>query len=134
MFAHLFAKLVFPVLSSALIRAFGHRTNRDDNKDRFLKRNRPPLSRQRNDVDVESDVLQSLYEPEDVFFLCHGLELTRAKILIESSVLKHVVNGCKDRGGHCADGFLGSAPGTQAMILGLEVAALRAAGCPGALD
>src|SRR5262249_5981461 len=61
-------------------------------------------------------------------------EVVPTEILVESSVLEHVVNSCEDGRGNGADGLLGSSPAAQAQELGLQIAAFLATGRPGTFD
>jgi hypothetical protein len=62
------------------------------------------------------------------------IEVVRAQVLIAGAVLEHVIDGCEDGSGDGADGLFGTAPGTDAVELGLHVAALLARRSPAALD
>ena len=54
------------------------------------------------------------------------IEVVRAQVLIAGAVLEHVIDGGEDGSGDGADGLFGTAPGTGALELGLDVAALLA--------
>jgi hypothetical protein len=58
----------------------------------------------------------------------------RSEILIAVAVLEHEVDGSEERSGDGADGLILAAPGTNALILSLKIAALLARRCPAALD
>src|SRR5215216_5925261 len=62
------------------------------------------------------------------------IEVACAEVVVLGSVLEHVIDGGKDRGGDRADGFLRTAPVPQAEELGLVIAAFLADGRPRALD
>jgi len=62
-----------------------------------------------------------------------AVEVIGAEVCVEGAVVEHVVGGSQDGGGHCANGLFWSAAVAQALELGLQVAGLLAAGCPGAL-
>jgi len=51
-------------------------------------------------------------------------EVVGAEVLVEGAVTEHVVGGGQDRGCDSADRLLGSTPVTQALELGLQVAAI----------
>jgi hypothetical protein len=52
------------------------------------------------------------------------VEVIGAKVVVEGSTVQHVIGSRQDRGGESADRLPGTAPGAQAMKLGLEIAGL----------
>ena len=62
------------------------------------------------------------------------VEVGDAEILVEGSILEHVIDRSQDRGRDGADRFLRAAPGSQAQELRLVVAVVRPLGGPGALN
>jgi hypothetical protein len=52
-----------------------------------------------------------------------ALEVVAAEVVIRRAVLEHVVGGGQDRGDDGHDRLLGAAPGSDAMELGLLIAA-----------
>ena len=59
------------------------------------------------------------------------VEVIGAKVLVEGSILQHVIGSRQDRSGDGTNRLFCPAPGAQAMKLGLEIAGLLAGGGPG---
>jgi len=62
------------------------------------------------------------------------VEVIGAKVLVEGSILQHVIGSRQDRSGDGTNRLFCPAPGSAAMKLGLEIAGFLAGGGPGALD
>ena len=63
-----------------------------------------------------------------------AFEVIRAQVLIRGSVLQHVIDGGEHGSGNGYDCLLGAAPRSDAVELGLKVAALCARRGPGTLN
>ena len=88
------------------------------------------LCRQGRDLDGVAEVLKSGDEILGLRGFGTTIEVVRAQVLIAGAVLEHVVDGGEDRSSDGADGLFGASPGTDAVELGLDVAALFARGSP----
>jgi len=86
---------------------------------------------------LEGDVIAELGdlsdEALDLRLRRSAVEVGDAQILVEGSVLEHVIDGGQDRSGHGADGFLRAAPRLQAEELGPVIAGFCSLGRPSAL-
>ena len=97
-------------------------------------RNRRRLCRQRCNLDGIAEVLKSGDETFGLSGFGAAIEVVGSEILIAVAVLEHEVDGSEERSGDGADGLILAAPGTNALILSLKIAALLARRCPAALD
>ena len=70
----------------------------------------------------------------DLLVLGPFVEVIGAKVLVQGSILQHVIGRRQDRSGDGPNRLFCPAPGSEAMKLGLEIAGLLAGGGPGALD
>src|SRR5215472_10692739 len=66
-------------------------------------------------------------------FLGVGIEVVGTEVLIHRSVLEHVIDGREERSRNGNNSLLGAAASSDAVVLGLEIAALLAGRGPGAL-
>src|SRR5262249_52738560 len=62
-----------------------------------------------------------------------GIEVVGTEVLIHRSVPQHVIDGREDRSRNGNNSLLGTAASSDAVVLGLEIAALLARRRPGAL-
>src|SRR5437867_10440587 len=81
-----------------------------------------PLSR--NDLHRVADLLKTADEAVGGLVGVGAVEVGGAQIVPLGAVAQHVPGGGEHGGGHGDDGFLGAATGTNAVELGLQVAAL----------
>src|SRR5262249_32299481 len=68
-----------------------------------------------------AQVSQALDESVFLLLLGSSIEVICAELLVEGSVLEHVIDGREDRRRDGQDGLLGTAPCSDAVELGLEV-------------
>src|SRR5262249_61605975 len=62
-----------------------------------------------------------------------GMKVVGAEVMVQRSVLEHVVDGGKDGGGDRHDRLLGASLCFDVVELGVEIAVFFAHRCPGAL-
>jgi hypothetical protein len=62
------------------------------------------------------------------------MKVVDTEVLIEGSVFEHGIDRGQQGSGYGADSFLGTAPGSQAVVLGVEIAGLGARCGPSALN
>src|SRR3954451_13967720 len=84
-------------------------------------------------LDRVAEVGEPADEPPGLDLLGAAVEVVGAEVRVDGAVLQHMVGGGQDRGRHRAHRLLRSAAAAQAVVLGLQVAGLLAAGRPGAL-
>ncbi len=63
-----------------------------------------------------------------------AVKMIGTQVLVERTILEHVISGGEHGGGNGTDRLLGPALGAQTLKLRLKVASLLASGGPGALD
>src|SRR6516164_33703 len=91
------------------------------------------LAGQRRERHIVAKVSQALDQAFGLLAFGSGLKVIGAEVLIQGSVLEHVIGCGEDGGGDGHDRLLWAAPRLDAQELGLEVAILLAHRCPGAL-
>src|SRR6516164_5928234 len=69
------------------------------------------------------EVSQAFDEAVPLLFLGAGIEVVGAEVLVRGSVLQRVIDGREDRSRNGENGFLEAAPGFDAVVLGVDVAA-----------
>jgi hypothetical protein len=77
---------------------------------------------------IASVVLKSLDQAADGLVSILVIEVFATQFVVLGGVTKHVVRGCKRRGGHCEDALLSATPCIDARELGSKVAVLDAQG------
>src|SRR5258706_15531953 len=93
------------------------------------------LCRGRERLDLHGVAKVSQAFDQGFFLLVGGtaIEVIETEVLIHRPVLEHVVDGGKDGAGNGHDGFVGAAPGFDAVELGLQIAVFLFYRRPGAL-
>src|SRR6516162_3967371 len=91
------------------------------------------LTGQRSERHVVAKVGQALDQAFGLLAFGSGLKVIGAEVLIQGSILEHVVDRGEDGGSDGHDRLLGAAPRLDAQELGLQVAILLAYRRPGAL-
>src|SRR3954462_536499 len=81
-----------------------------------------------------AEVGEAADEPPGLDLLGAAVEVVGAEVRVDGAVLQHVVGRGQDRGRHRARRLPRPAAAAHAVVLGLQVARLLAAGRPGALD
>src|SRR5882762_3852045 len=86
------------------------------------------------DFDSIAKVFKALHQALGLRDLGTAVEMVGTEILIDGSVLEHVVDGGENGGGNGTDGFLRPAAATQAQVLSLAIASLFVFGRLGTLN
>ena len=87
----------------------------------------------RRHLDVVADLLQPADEAVGGLLGVGAIEVGGTQVVPFGAVAQHVPGGGEHGGGHADDGLLGATACTQAVELGLQVAAFDLDGCPGGL-
>src|SRR4051794_41475376 len=83
---------------------------------------------ERRELDGVAEVREPADEPSGLDLLGAAVEVVGAEVRVDGAVLEHVVGRGQDRGRHRTDRLLRPAAGAQAVVLGLQIARLLAAG------
>src|SRR5437899_1626037 len=86
------------------------------------------------DFDGIAKVFKALHQALGLRDLGTAVEMVGTEILVDGSVLEHVVDGGENGGGDGTDGFLWPAAAAQAQVLSLVIASLFVFGRLGTLD